>query len=158
MERDEMVRRRAHQIWEQEGRPHGRHEEHWRQALEALEAEDSQMNSLAGSLNDPAEPSTPNNRRARVKDSAAEPATPKSSRSRRKSEAVTTGPETATRWKLAIPSEANGQGIQPPDATPKAARRSGRSAKSGQAPVVPADGQRRRRRTSSATPESGPDE
>ncbi|WP_210529292.1 DUF2934 domain-containing protein [Rubellimicrobium arenae] len=31
---DEDIRRRAYELWEKEGRPHGRHEEHWRQALE----------------------------------------------------------------------------------------------------------------------------
>ena len=29
---EEMIRHRAHEIWEQEGRPHGRHEEHWQRA------------------------------------------------------------------------------------------------------------------------------
>jgi hypothetical protein len=29
---EEMIRQRAHEIWEQEGRPHGRHEEHWQRA------------------------------------------------------------------------------------------------------------------------------
>ena len=27
---------RAYQIWDQEGRPHGRHEEHWHQAVREL--------------------------------------------------------------------------------------------------------------------------
>lgn len=30
--RAERVQRRAHDIWEREGRPHGRHDEHWAQA------------------------------------------------------------------------------------------------------------------------------
>jgi hypothetical protein len=30
--RDEQVRRRAYEIYESQGRPEGRHEEHWRQA------------------------------------------------------------------------------------------------------------------------------
>jgi len=29
---EEMIRHRAHEIWEEEGRPHGRHEEHWQRA------------------------------------------------------------------------------------------------------------------------------
>lgn len=29
---DEAIRRRAYQLWESEGRPEGRHEDHWRQA------------------------------------------------------------------------------------------------------------------------------
>jgi hypothetical protein len=32
--RDERVRKRAYEIWEKEGRPHGRHDEHWRRAAE----------------------------------------------------------------------------------------------------------------------------
>lgn len=28
----EAIKRRAHQLWEEEGRPHGRHEHHWQQA------------------------------------------------------------------------------------------------------------------------------
>ncbi|MDQ2102739.1 DUF2934 domain-containing protein [Azospirillum isscasi] len=31
-ERAHRVQRRAHDIWEREGRPHGRHDEHWAQA------------------------------------------------------------------------------------------------------------------------------
>jgi len=29
---DHPIRKRAHQIWEEEGRPDGKHEEHWRRA------------------------------------------------------------------------------------------------------------------------------
>lgn len=32
----EAVRFRAYQIWEREDRPHGRHEDHWAQALTEL--------------------------------------------------------------------------------------------------------------------------
>jgi len=35
-DRDELIRRRAYAIWEKEGRPQGRHEEHWRQAHEEM--------------------------------------------------------------------------------------------------------------------------
>ena len=31
-DREERVRQRAYLLWEQEGRPHGRHEDHWHQA------------------------------------------------------------------------------------------------------------------------------
>ncbi len=30
--REQHIRERAHAIWEQEGRPEGRHDEHWQQA------------------------------------------------------------------------------------------------------------------------------
>jgi hypothetical protein len=29
---DHPIRKRAHQIWEEEGRPHGKHEDHWKRA------------------------------------------------------------------------------------------------------------------------------
>ncbi|MBP1804634.1 DUF2934 domain-containing protein [Rubellimicrobium aerolatum] len=35
--RDDRVRERAHAIWESEGRPEGRHEEHWRRAVEEID-------------------------------------------------------------------------------------------------------------------------
>lgn len=35
-DRDERIRQRAYDIWEREGRPHGRDEEHWRMALDEL--------------------------------------------------------------------------------------------------------------------------
>lgn len=36
--KDDEIRARAYQIWEQEGRPHGRQDEHWRQAAQELGA------------------------------------------------------------------------------------------------------------------------
>src|SRR5689334_12089519 len=38
-DRDQRIRDRAYQIWEREGRPEGRHDEHWRRAAEEIEAE-----------------------------------------------------------------------------------------------------------------------
>ena len=35
-EREEQIRQRAHEIWEAEGRPEGRHEEHWARAEASL--------------------------------------------------------------------------------------------------------------------------
>jgi hypothetical protein len=37
----ETIRFRAYQIWDREGRPHGRHEEHWQAALRELGLEES---------------------------------------------------------------------------------------------------------------------
>ena len=37
-ERLRKVRERAHQIWMQEGHPHGRHDDHWRKAESELRA------------------------------------------------------------------------------------------------------------------------
>lgn len=39
-DREERIRRRAHEIWEREGRPEGLHEVHWLQARREIEAED----------------------------------------------------------------------------------------------------------------------
>jgi len=35
---DDAIRNRARQLWEAEGRPEGRHEDHWRQAQQELKA------------------------------------------------------------------------------------------------------------------------
>jgi hypothetical protein len=36
--REEQIRARAHQIWEEEGRPEGRQQEHWERAAREIEA------------------------------------------------------------------------------------------------------------------------
>lgn len=33
---NELIKQRAYAIWEQEGRPHGRHDEHWKRASEEV--------------------------------------------------------------------------------------------------------------------------
>jgi hypothetical protein len=38
---DENIRRKAYEIWEQEGRPEGRHEDHWRRARETFRQDKS---------------------------------------------------------------------------------------------------------------------
>lgn len=35
-DKDEAIRGRAYQIWEDEGRPHGKHHEHWHKAARDL--------------------------------------------------------------------------------------------------------------------------
>ncbi|MBS7544743.1 DUF2934 domain-containing protein [Ancylobacter oerskovii] len=42
-EREEHIRRRAHRLWEEEGRPEGRAEQHWFQAKEMLAVEEGEM-------------------------------------------------------------------------------------------------------------------
>lgn len=37
-DREQKIRERANQIWEEEGRPEGSHEEHWRRAEEEIAA------------------------------------------------------------------------------------------------------------------------
>jgi Protein of unknown function (DUF2934) len=36
LEREQSVRRRAYEMWEQQGRPHGRHADHWAAAEREL--------------------------------------------------------------------------------------------------------------------------
>jgi hypothetical protein len=36
--REEIIRKRAHELWEREGRPDGREQEHWDQAVQEIEA------------------------------------------------------------------------------------------------------------------------
>jgi hypothetical protein len=38
-DRHERIRQRAHEIWEQAGRPEGAHMEHWEQATAEIDAE-----------------------------------------------------------------------------------------------------------------------
>lgn len=40
-DRESRVRMRAHELWEQEGRPEGRDTDHWEQASREIDAEDS---------------------------------------------------------------------------------------------------------------------
>lgn len=40
-DREDRIRRRAHEIWERDGRPDGRHEDHWAQATAEIDAENS---------------------------------------------------------------------------------------------------------------------
>ena len=41
MNREEQIRQRAHQIWEEEGRPEGRDAEHWARAVQELDSRSS---------------------------------------------------------------------------------------------------------------------
>lgn len=40
-DRQERIRNRAHQIWQQEGQPAGQHERHWHQAAADVDREDA---------------------------------------------------------------------------------------------------------------------
>ncbi|WP_102108095.1 DUF2934 domain-containing protein [Oceaniglobus roseus] len=63
----ERIAQRAHDIWEREGRPEGKHDEHWQRAANEVKAEEiseadpSSENGpppggpIAGNLDDPAE-------------------------------------------------------------------------------------------------------
>jgi hypothetical protein len=58
----ETVARRAHEIWEQEGRPEGRHQEHWQTAereLSAAPEDDAGPEPVAGDEDAAAPAGTP---------------------------------------------------------------------------------------------------
>ncbi|TPJ74707.1 DUF2934 domain-containing protein [Mesorhizobium sp. B2-7-1] len=42
MDREERIKQRAPEIWEREGRPDGRQQEHWDQAVKEIESEGSE--------------------------------------------------------------------------------------------------------------------
>jgi hypothetical protein len=44
-DRDARIRQRAYQIWHKEGRRHGSHDAHWRQAEREIAAEDAALGS-----------------------------------------------------------------------------------------------------------------
>ena len=46
----ERIRRRAHAIWEREGRPHGRDQDHWREAESELGREETAKKSAAAKV------------------------------------------------------------------------------------------------------------
>lgn len=45
---EERIRRRAHEIWEREGRPQGRENEHWNQARLELADEEGSRSGTGG--------------------------------------------------------------------------------------------------------------
>jgi hypothetical protein len=47
MSLEERIRSLAHRFWEEEGRPHGRHEEHWNRACDEVGAPDLRMMAAA---------------------------------------------------------------------------------------------------------------
>ena len=53
-EREDRIRQRAHQLWEEQGRPEGRHDEHWSQASSEIgeDGEDSQGGGDTASTGD----------------------------------------------------------------------------------------------------------
>jgi hypothetical protein len=46
-DREARIRRRAHQIWDESGRPEGRDLDHWQQATADIDAEDATANETA---------------------------------------------------------------------------------------------------------------
>jgi Protein of unknown function (DUF2934) len=58
-DREERIRERAHQIWEREGKPHGRDAEHWQQAGAEIDAEAAASVGVTGGEPKPVEPAEP---------------------------------------------------------------------------------------------------
>lgn len=52
-DRAERIQRRAHAIWEREGRPEGRQDEHWQQAREEIERQERGALAEAPLLDEP---------------------------------------------------------------------------------------------------------
>jgi hypothetical protein len=59
MDDDDEIKARAHAIWEKEGRPHGRHHEHWDEARRQVEAERGQRASAVEPPGDVADQTAP---------------------------------------------------------------------------------------------------
>lgn len=76
-DRAERVRRRAHDIWEREGRPEGQHDEHWAQA--EAEVDDEIRAERQSEETESSAPDTPPKRRSKAtpKMTAAKPASAK---------------------------------------------------------------------------------
>lgn len=60
MDEDEKIRRKAHQLWEAEGRPEGRHESHWTEAREIVALEEgagqAALKPVEETVSEPVEP------------------------------------------------------------------------------------------------------
>lgn len=48
MQNEERIRQRAYEIWEREGRPEGREQEHWTRACQEIASEDARVATAAG--------------------------------------------------------------------------------------------------------------
>lgn len=48
MDREDRIRERAHRIWEEEGRPLGRHEQHWHRACNEIDTETRHAGARSG--------------------------------------------------------------------------------------------------------------
>lgn len=134
---DEQIRLRAHEIWESEGQPHGRDEEHWQRARAEIESEVGasgtgafQAASRRGSSSDPAQDSAApgRTRKAAAANSGAQgerPAKTKKARSTTAGTAVSVqrsgSPSTsASKRKGTMPSELGGRRGEHSDASPSA--------------------------------------
>ena len=56
-DREEKIRQRAHEIWEMEGRPEGRNQEHWERAHREIDAKQNETPS--GQISETRSPDDP---------------------------------------------------------------------------------------------------
>lgn len=134
---DEQIRTRAHEIWEREGRPEGRDQEHWQRGREEIESEigmsgtePAQTASLRGSSSDPAQDSGASQRKRKATPSrstaAGETSTKtKKSRSRPAETDASDQPsgsaaKAATKRQGSMPSELGGRRGEHSGASPSA--------------------------------------
>jgi hypothetical protein len=76
-DRQNRIRQRAHEIWEQEGRPEGAHERHWRQAENEMAAADAKPVKMPAATRKPAASAKPAAAKAAGPDAAKAAAAPK---------------------------------------------------------------------------------
>ncbi len=74
-DRQERIRRRAHAIWEQAGRPDGAHQQHWDQATVEIDGEESRPKAKLARTKEPAAAA-----KAKPKDTKPKDTTPKAAR------------------------------------------------------------------------------
>ena len=77
-DRDDLIRERAYHIWEREGRPHGRNDEHWQLAAEEIAAEERALAAQKPAASPPQEETPVHSRPASAPPgrAAARPAAP----------------------------------------------------------------------------------
>ncbi len=118
MEDEKRIRERAHQIWEHEGRPEGRHEEHWSQARRQIETEDG-----AATASEAPTPTAPDHGGTAPAEAAAAVANVER---RHGSEGVTAPTEPAASSGSPTPAAPDGGGTTPGEAAAAAANPTGR--------------------------------
>lgn len=130
-ELEHLIQKRAHEIWEQEGRPHGRHEEHWRQAAEDVTREIERMKAdhQAGSSEEAGE-AAPKTRQRRTKAAGDAPA-PRARKTRAagSAEAGASPPQEAKPARRRATKPTDGGGAQAEPAAPPARTTRRRAAK-----------------------------
>lgn len=128
-DREERIRERAHEIWEQEGRPQGRHDDHWERATREVDgggSEAAQMASMKGVSADPSESAKGRKRRVGSAAEGEVPAKGRRSRSAGGEAATSEGAQagTASRGRRSGPREVTSEGTKPDAAPPSSRRRS----------------------------------